>query len=339
MMERKFRVYRLVFHGPFHFSRGRDSYDVSSRILHSDTLQAAIFSTALQLGESPEEAYSLMEATRVSSAFPYVGEEIFFPKPFSKLPRIEDVEDGKQSKWIKKLEFIGGKLFFQLLNGELNSIQSEQLAGKGSFLSEHAELSRLMEKESDMHLLKAATSQRVAIPEEGSDPDPYYMDRVYMAQGSGLFFLAEFTHDDAQARFESALRLLGENGVGTDRSVGNGCFSVGSVEDLTIPLPAHSCHVINLSLFCPSMDEVPVVLMPDSSYNLVKRGGYISSPSEESKVGFRKRSVFMFQEGSVFPSAPLQGRILDLRPSTPEIGHPVWRDGRAIFLPFNPLRL
>ena len=81
------------------------------------------------------------------------------------------------------------------------------------------------------------------------------------------------------------------------------------------------------------------IALEQSSYQLIKRGGWVASPTNIDAVLHRKRSVYMFTEGSVFKSdSPLIGKVTDLQPALWEehadmIPHPVWRDGRAIFLP------
>ena len=92
----------------------------------------------------------------------------------------------------------------------------------------------------------------------------------------------------------------------------------------------------NLSLYCPANDELDDEALNRSSYSLIKRGGYIAGSSQKKFRHFRKKSIFMFQEGSVFPSnIKLKGKVIDLKPdTTPEL-HPVYRDGTSIFLPLN----
>ena len=65
-----------------------------------------------------------------------------------------------------------------------------------------------------------------------------------------------------------------------------------------------------------------------SFYQLVKRGGWIASPIST----YRKRTVYMFTEGSVFktPISP-KGKVADLRPAV-FTEHAIWRDGTGIFL-------
>ena len=70
-----FQVVKLKFRQPLHLSRGKlNTYESGGHILHSDTLQAALYVCALQLyGKS--EANKFKENVQLSSAFPFVEKE------------------------------------------------------------------------------------------------------------------------------------------------------------------------------------------------------------------------------------------------------------------------
>ncbi|RMG24345.1 MAG: hypothetical protein D6732_23740, partial [Methanobacteriota archaeon] len=100
---------------------------------------------------------------------------------------------------------------------------------------------------------------------------------------------------------------------------------------------------VNLSLFRPPWEEInsPRIRLDKSWYSLVKRGGWIASPEDFQFATLRKKSVMMFEEGSAFHFADFQGNdisirgeLVDLRPDWNDARlHPVWRSGRAIFVP------
>ncbi|MCB9356545.1 MAG: type III-A CRISPR-associated RAMP protein Csm4, partial [Lewinellaceae bacterium] len=60
---------------------------------------------------------------------------------------------------------------------------------------------------------------------------------------------------------------------------------------------------------------------------------YVASPEDDQYTTLRKKTVSMFVEGSVFQigEVPMLGKLHDLKPLAMN-GHPVWRDGRGIFL-------
>jgi CRISPR/Cas system CSM-associated protein Csm4 (group 5 of RAMP superfamily) len=101
-------------------------------------------------------------------------------------------------------------------------------------------------------------------------------------------------------------------------------------------VPAEANRLVNLSLWCPGQDELSTGMLQESSFALVKRGGYLAGSSLPEYRHFRKRSVYMFMEGGVFPAMnKLQGKIVDLVPPGVSGMHPVWRDGRSLFIPLK----
>ena len=58
---------------PLHIGTGKENYDFSSSVLHSDTLSSALASLRAQKGKTSDIESFLMSFT-VSSAFPYFGE-------------------------------------------------------------------------------------------------------------------------------------------------------------------------------------------------------------------------------------------------------------------------
>jgi CRISPR type III-A-associated RAMP protein Csm4 len=86
-------------------------------------------------------------------------------------------------------------------------------------------------------------------------------------------------------------------------------------------------------LFLPEESEIQQVDLPESSWELVKRGGFISGSEQESIIHLRKKSIYMFAEGSVFKSGTrLKGKFTDLRPEWNPPLHPVYRCGMPVFI-------
>ena len=179
--------------------------------------------------------------------------------------------------------------------------------------------------------------QRVTIPQKPEeDATPFYVDRLFFGEESGLYFLLECSHKETRTKLEAALRLLGDMGIGTDRSVGYGQFEV-SYDTITLNLPKATSYQLNLSLFCPTYEELQQDTLRDASYQLLRRGGWVSQADKVEHQTLQKSSIYMFTEGSVFSnSQKLTGKIADLRPRYAGFNHPVWRDGTAIFLPIQP---
>jgi CRISPR-associated protein Csm4 len=333
-----FRLYRLTFTGPVHLGDDRpDDYAKSADFLHSDSLHAALLATMAKMGlpvpGSEGPGYTL------SSCFPFgqdtSGETIyFFPKPFLNFDLGQDEID--YPKKLKRVRWVDTKYFGHLLNGTRVDFGGPgQPHLQGTYLTSYS----LPKKNA---VATATTGQRVTVSREEKDATPFISQRLFFSTGAGLFFL--FDGDAAaQQRLESALNLLQHEGLGTDRSIGNGLFEFKQ-DSIKLEHPKDASHAINLSLFCPE-DSAQLSSMLDTegsktAYRVVRRGGWVTSTDH---LTLRKRSVGMLAEGSVLKtSATKAGReAIDLGPldenGSPLLPHPVWRNGRAIFLPCKPV--
>jgi CRISPR-associated protein Csm4 len=332
MSRKKFDVIKLYFDSPLHISRGQtNSYDVSEQVIHSDTLKAALFVMAKQLQdeEMDEDDEAFHQRFRISSAFPFKGDELFFPKPMIQLPIQNPEEDEtKISKTLKKVQYIGKEIFEQVLNGQNIRISSDQLLSNAKFL--HSKVAS-----GDMTLMKSDVQQKVYIPEDpAEDSWPYYIDRIYFARDSGLFFLLNTEDETIKKTVLNCLNLLADTGIGSDRNMGNGTFSY-TTETVELELPDESSYETNLSLYLPQREELNKKDIEQSSYHLIKRGGYIAGTNNPEFLSLRKRNVYMMMEGSVFPFySGRTGKIENLKPDYEGI-HNIWRDGRSIFLPIK----
>lgn len=170
---------------------------------------------------------------------------------------------------------------------------------------------------------------------------------------SGLYFLVYFEDNNPQliSELKAALDLLGEQGIGGERSSGAGlfqaeCFDLKDVsptwENVVKPLDdkAYQCLI---SLFWDDdkselerliMDKKDNLDKSESSYEIQERGGWYSDGN------IRRKMVRMFAEGSVFPIAP-QGKLANVTPSEliNEDGtyktHPIYRSGIGLSLPIK----
>lgn len=322
-MRKQYDCIRLHFTSPLHLSRGREYYDESVKVLHSDTIAAALFVAALRLGAREDEALAMLDGCRLSSAFPFYDCTHFFPKPMARLPfSIQGVKEENSGKLYKKIQYLDQLWFERMLAGEEQLVSPEKHLTQKGFLSEHE----------NPVIFKPDVVQRVTIPPDNiGDPVPFFTERLFFGKKAGLFVLVEWEDLAVKELFFKAFRLLGDLGIGTDRSTGNGFF-YAEMSQLELALPENATHQCSLGLYLPGEGELQDPDLMKSSWALVKRGGYIAGASDEAHISLRKRSVYMFQEGAVFPNKSLVGKRVDLRPNWENL-HPVWREGRPIFLP------
>lgn len=319
-MQNNFNSYYLKFTTPLHIGDYKpESYEKSESFLRSDTIMAAIFSAWAKIGKVDWIGDGVPPFT-ISSAFPYFQKEekkvLFFPRIKK---QFNILIDNDLSKPLKKIVWIDSHFFEKIINDE--NIADIQSSIQGDFLT-------AIELPKNGFMIRQI-SERVQIPRDSTEneSEPFYMERIYFNDG-GLFFLA--TGDEFE-KLESALDFLAHEGFGTDRNVGNGFFK-WSKEWITLNAP-DSEYGTNLSLYCPeSKEKVNDQVDEKSTYDLIKRGGWITT---EGYQGKEKNSVYMFTEGSVFykPDDIDGNPNIDLSPDILKSIHKIYRCGRSIFLP------
>ncbi|PWJ57825.1 CRISPR type III-A-associated RAMP protein Csm4 [Dyadobacter jejuensis] len=331
-MKHTFDVIYFEFTAPLHVSNARSDYGISERTLHSDTMYAAIMQSWAILGK--EEWILKNPAYTLSSLFPYTlntsskQKVHFFAKPFFPANTDNKKDQSDDAKIYKKIKFVDAWHFQHYLNQ--TPLTSTVDSVHGSYQTNEP---------INKNFLTTDVQNRIKRPRNDSeDTVPFYTERLFFTRGSGLFCLVHYENEEAQKQVKAALRLLAENGIGTDRAVGNGQFNV-SFGSLNLELPDFSDFAINMSLFCPETKEDLKEMISDEAvrYEIIKRGGWMSDPHNT----YRKRSVYMFLEGSVF-KIPIskfisKGNTVDLKPDNAILPHkvtnPVWRVGKALFLP------
>jgi CRISPR-associated protein Csm4 len=328
-MKTKLKVFKLHFTTPVHIGDERDDYSISLKTYQSDAMYAALIACLAKVGKKIPDCGDL--GCSISNLFPFYqkGENdksvYFFSKLLKQtLPKIEEISNAKK---IKKVVWLDTVYFEKLINGatlfennqDINDIKDEFLTSTNI----------------ESNFISSQVSPRVAVSRDFSkDAKPFYMDRIYFKDNSGLYFIV---HGDSNL-LEGGLNILQHEGIGTDRNVGNGFFTFKK-DEIEIDLP-ESDHISNLSMFCPE-SEIQLRKMLDDkavAYDITKRGGWITTAPHNT---IRKNTIHMFTPASVFKNEVLlkecivKGKIVDLKPHLDfeEIEHPIWRNGKAIFIP------
>lgn len=332
MAKRKFTIYKLHFTSPLHIGDARDDYSVSLKTIASDTMYAALTSCLAKLGESipPEGDLGCV----ISSLFPFYQKDeasdavLFFPKPLKQtLPTLKDLAKAKS---VKKVSWLDKNYFEKVLNGETlfnDGVDVDNI--KGDFLT--------ADKDFDKNFITSQVFPRVTVSRDASqDAVPFYMDRVFFKDYSGLYFIAE----GDVSLIKKALALLQSEGIGTDRNVGNGFFEYEE-KDVELNLPDKADFALALSNYIPNDKEELADLIDNDNvaYDFVRRGGWITTPPHNT---IRKNAVYAFSASSVFKKEVsgvcTLGKIVDLSPTLdfePKVNHPIWRCGKALFIPIK----
>jgi len=263
-------------------------------------------------------AKDFMEKIVVSSAFPFDETGFWLPRPFSFKFENETSENRKK---LKKIHFFTNQQYAEVLKGKQPVI---------SFDSD--------DKAIQPSIWKRDITQRVKINYD-ADSEPFYLEKLYPKnKNGGLYFIFKSNCFDENT-LNAALKLLGDNGIGLQRNLGNGQFEA-SKSKLEIDLPENSNAWVSLSLYRPENKTEIENILETSSYQFIKRGGWISSPEHEAHLSVRKQAIMMFTEGSVFSfketgnASLVKGITEKVRPDwNEEKLHDIYRDGKAFFLP------
>jgi len=334
-MKHKFNVFRLHFESPLHLGDEKEDYSESLRMFHSDSLYAAMTSALFKVGELPKDGtFNGDLGAVVSSLFPFYQKDtetstIYF---FPKLRKVEILDESmlEKHKEIKKIKWLDQAIFEKQLNGNVASGFYSEANIQEEFLS--------TQKLPD-NFISAQVFPRVTVSRNGmEDAEPFYMERLFFKDYSGLFFIV--TGELSLVR--KALKILQYEGIGTDRTVGNGFFKLEE-DVIELDLPSDPGHAMNLSLYLPDSEKkLQRQIEGKTAYNLKKRGGWISTPPYNT---LRKNRIYMFEEGGLFNSSEntyfSDGKIANLKPCTEKLPkelkniHNIWRCGKALFLPLN----
>lgn len=328
-------VYRLRFTSPLHLGRGRQEWMEIDPLPRSDTLTAALFSVWPHLfPEDKVEELAQNPPFALSSALPWVKEEdnqvdYFLPCPLGLLDKL--AKGARERKDVKKVAYLTPDLIHRRLKDQ--SFQSTFGRRYGGSLWSH----RPAAQERAVLPFQHRTERlRLTVDRLGGGSVPgllFDFASVEFAQNCGAAVFAWFASDEIQRKVEAALGLLGEEGLGGDRTAGLGRFEVIVREDVLFPDFGAGGRLL-LSLYHPTAEEVEAGVLDKARYELITRGGWVTAPGAMS---LRRRAVRMLREGSVIPDLGknLYGDAACALDNLPEQGlqHPIFRGGPALTIP------
>ncbi len=347
-------IYHLTFpHGIHIGTGGVESVEESRESVPSDTLFAALLDTWRHLGRDVNELLpeSGEPAFRVTSAFPFAGGVRFYPKPVDlrELFKEEMLKAESAGKRLKKIRYISETLLLKAAGGEYldgflfpedeNEDPKTGIALQGGVfwllpeeVKDLPEAWRLPEK--DWWLLRrkkvydTQTAPRVTVDRVSSTSNLFQSERVIFNTGCGLWFGAV----GQTSSLVELLTVLGDSGLGGERTAGYGHFTVARTDPVQREFPALQSSAYLLSRWHPKADEVS--LLPNSAYKLEAVEGWLRTP--ENAAAQRRKRLWLVAEGSLIAGNP-QGGAVNVRPeydakSGETILHPVYRPGFALAL-------
>ncbi|MDB9308411.1 type III-A CRISPR-associated RAMP protein Csm4 [Aphanizomenon sp. CS-733/32] len=350
------KLVKLNFgNNPAHFGElGIGMEETSDRVRSDSLFSAWVSNYARMFGKDAVEKLlqlfptkehpELIPPLRISSTFIYREVEkdgnkntiYYLPRPL-KFPINYPDDDLAFFKTYKKLNYLPLKIWQRWYQGqgfteddknELENHREDKPEGK------------LATAETFNYKKACKTHQlpKIGIDRVTTATNLYHTGFVHFASGdgsdkntAGLYFLVELSPEGEKLadKLQAALHLLGEEGIGGERSSGAGRFTAQWLD-----LPKIWQEVVNfkggkfhtlISLFWDS--NLQPDFLNNSSYEIQERGGWIV----ESQI--RRQMVRMFSEGSVFTSS-LLGKLVNVKPKE-FTKHEIYRSGISLTLPIN----
>lgn len=323
------KAYNLKFLSSFHIDSGNAVDGPSETFIRSDTLFSALVSAARKF-YGDEVAQKLLEpkAVILSSAFPFYKDEYFLPKPLHFFPG--DLKEYEMIKVFKKAKFITKDLLLKILNNE--QIDKE-LFNKDYILNGcWRMIKNKKDKDEEDRIFEDREVPHIVMDRVTNQTQIFYKTEVYFHKNAGLYFIAE-VKDELLQKFETVLRFLGDEGIGSDRTTGKGLFEVEEVKNLNLELNTESDYYYSLSLYSPTKEEFDQIEPKKSFYDFTIRSGWISNNT------LNRKSLRMFVEGSVLKLANKQKpfgclhKVLEQKNYENDLMYDIYRSGQALFLP------
>ncbi len=311
--------------GAFHLGERGVGYEETSEMVHADTLFGALCSAwSLLYGDEavlkdllPDGSPDWCPPLLLSSAFPRAGLVRFYPKPLLPPPD-GDIRRWKDVEWVSEVVFctwLGGGPLPRCLfthGGEVALTESERDTLVG----------HLPGRDPEMPFWKVVRVPRVTLDAASNASELWHFGRLHFAPECGLHLWVGLRR--LEDRFWTALRVLGDVGLGGDRSAGHGLFTVGHSPEEP-PWPPSGQRFVTLSPVYPRKDEVAALLADGCAYRLVTRTGWIGAALT---MPYRRRAVRLIAEGSVLTGASdaMWGSLVDVTPDgVPDLPHRVYR--------------
>jgi len=307
----KFNVCKMNFRFRARFGHTGYELENTTDYISSDRLFSAIFIEW-------KEIYGLEDATKtlidnefkVSNAFPYVSDTLYFPRPRLNITR-EDLSNDFYDNNRKKI-----KALTYLTKTSLENLIAGKRLGKEAVETEIKAYSKLKKS------ITTDLPQKVAI-KISEDNKLFRVKEMYFNKDSGLYFIYEIKSEFTE-KFKKVLKSLGITGIGSDRSTGAGCFEI-DFSQITVNNEFEAKRYYTLSEVIPTVEEIEKIKeqIGQTGYGLVKKGGRVH------EKGTFKVPGYAFSAGSVFP-ININGKIDTFENNI--YTHKVYRYGKTINL-------
>ncbi len=337
-------LYHLEFPAGAHFGRQGIGLEETQEVVSSDSLTSALINAFALMGEAPQvlEALSGRKPSfLLSSLFPYGPEGLgdgrrrlyAVPRPLTS-PKVQHPSVLQRAgKDLKKIRHLEPADTLRWLNG------APMAAAELEALRQRAHrLARTWDAESGHGWSAVSLRPRVALDRGAQNSVIWWCGVVHFRRGAGLYGLVRFQDEAWRDPLEAAFRLLGDMGLGGERTYGLGGFRF----DRFLPLeevwpevkrPQKPTRYLLLSRYAPTAEELGRLPSVLNAWDMEESRGFVVSGRYATTL--KRKRVRFLTEGSVATEA-LSGRLVDVTPEHgPALGlpHRVYRSGLGFWFP------
>ena len=173
-----FKIFRLHFTSPLHIGDRHEDDGSSLKIIHSDTLYAALLACMAKTGQTIPDDGDL--GFTVSSLFPFFQRDkesqpfYFLPMPMKAQP--SEINDISMAKKVKKVQWVDVAFYEMILSGD--SLSEAFIPNIQEAYLTNEQLPQ--DNNGSRELVRSEVSQRVVLDSRTGEEDalPYYVDKI-----------------------------------------------------------------------------------------------------------------------------------------------------------------
>lgn len=334
-------LYRLHFSGTIHFGGTGIGLEETTEQLPSDSLVSALINASVVAGTVEEFLTALREdkpAIQFSSLFPFGPKPdkrsqtaYVVPRPFVMPPVADPSILSAFGKNLKRLKYLQPDDAWRWLAGPpFQEVDLKML------LQRNRSLGKAWNPDEKAGWWAEELRPRVALDRSSQNSSIWWCASIRFAPEAGLYGLVRVDDPHRLSDLQGVFKVLGEMGLGGERTYGMGSFEFSGFEPLggawLLGKGKANSRCLLLSRYYPAADERPRLARVLEAWDFVETRGYVVSGRYASTL--KRKRVRMIREGSV-ASESLVGQYADVTPEAgPALGlqHPVYRCGLGFWM-------
>lgn len=348
----------LIFNSALHIGSDNAGYgnELIQGYAHSDTIFSALINTLAEI------KYELKQYTWLDSFLNYQTDTLNIPFTLSSFGFVDRAKRAHKYYLPKPFFIPKNSVSRDDTMAFGNDFKKRKYISLGSYLKicrgEKLDLEELLDEEKSGFYIENPVMQNVN-DRLTAQAEIYTTGLSYFNENINPYIIVDLNEDQCSfEEFKTFFLLVGKNGLGGRRTSGKGIFTFTDYDWFCIDLETKSqqraknpCFddqktqawkqfykIFNISqcdnpyyyLFSLFFPANPTIHSATIAHDLVQRKGWIFSTS--SSLQLKRKTCFMFAEGSVFNARP-QGKLVNITPDE-FTDHNVFRSGLPLYMPY-----